>query len=63
MGEQQEFNFLDKLTMISVALQMQDHITSVTRKDIMVLNQKLDLLIQLVSDSSKDADKRLSSAP
>lgn len=63
MGEQQSLDFLDKLTMISVALQMQDHIDGITRKDIMVINQKLDLLIQLVSDSSKDADKRLSSAP
>lgn len=57
MNDQQAFNFLDKLTMISVALQMNDHINNINRKDIIVINQKLDRLLQLVSSNSKDADK------
>lgn len=58
MDEQQSFNFLDKLAMISIALQMQDHIDGITRKDVLIINQKLDRLLQLVEDSNRDADKR-----
>ena len=59
MGDQQQFDFLDILTMISTALQFQEHIIGVTRRDIMVLNAKLDRLLQLAEDNSKGVDKRL----
>ena len=63
MGDQQAFDFLDLLTIFNTGLQVQGYINAVTKQDIMVINQKLDLLLQLVSDSSKDADKHPSSVP
>lgn len=56
MNENAQFNFLDILTIISVALQMQDHITSVTKQDFITLNQKLDRLLQLAEGNNRDAD-------
>lgn len=58
MNEQQAFDFLDVLAIFTAGLQLDEHINSVTRADIMVLNQKLDRLISIVSNNNKDVDKR-----
>lgn len=67
MGEQQAFDFLDILTIFSVALQVDQTIElqkqatnndllKVLQKDVDMLNSKLDRLLQLVEDSSKGAE-------
>lgn len=72
-SEQQAFDFLDLLTIFSVALQVDqtiklqeqasnDDLLKALQESVDILNSKLDRLLQLAEDSSRDAGKRLSSA-
>lgn len=63
MDEQQAFNFLDLLAIFNTGLQLQGYVNQVTRKDILIINQKLDRLLLLVEGSSTDADRHPSNAP
>lgn len=56
--DNQQFDFLDLLTIFNTGLQIQNTVDMPTRQDIMVLNAKLDRLLQLVEGSSRDADRR-----
>lgn len=57
-----DLELLDVLTVFNTGLQMQGYINQVTRQDIMVLNAKLDRLLQLVEGNSRGVDTRPSSA-
>lgn len=70
MDEQQQFDFLDIITILSFALQMQmalsqtsnDQIMVELHRDVDMLSSKLDRLLELCEENSTDADKHLSSA-
>lgn len=63
MYNPQNLDFLDILTIFNAGLQLQGYINAATKQDIMVLNQKLDRLLQLVEGNSTDADTHPSNAP
>lgn len=73
MNEDQNFEFLDMITILSFAMQVQNTIdisAQATNNDLLeelhrdvdILNSKLDRLLQLVEGSSTDADKHPSNA-
>lgn len=70
MYNQQSFEFLDIITILSFAMQLMnndalakqstnDDVLDELRADVSVLNQKLDRLLSLVEGSSTDAGKHL----
>ena len=73
MNEDQNFEFLDIITILSFAMQVQNAIDISAQatnndlleelhKDVDILNSKLDRLLQLVEGSNIDADKHPSNA-
>lgn len=70
MDEQQQFDFLDMITILSFALQMQTALSQTSNNQIMaelhrdvdMLSSKLDRLLELYEESSIDVDKHPSSA-
>lgn len=68
MNEDQNFEFLDIITILSFAMQVQNAVdisAQATNNDLLeelhrdvdILNSKLDRLLQLVEGSNTDADK------
>lgn len=73
MDDQQAFDFLDILTIFSVALQVDQAIglqkqatnndlLKELRNNVALLNSKLDRLLRLAEGNNKDADKHPSNA-
>lgn len=70
MDEQQQFDFLDILAILSFAIQLQTVMTQTSNnqimeelhKDVDILSSKLDQLLLIVSRNSTSADMHPSSA-
>lgn len=65
MGEEQQFEFLDIITILGFAMQVQNISEQATNndlleelhKDVAILNSKLDRLLSLAEGNNTDADK------
>lgn len=68
MGEEQQFEFLDIITILGFAMQVQNaadiskqatnnDLLEELHRDVAILNSKLDRLLSLAEDNSTDVDK------